>query len=253
MDKKSELSVEESLRNELTNPEHEQSANADVVESSETKDQPGTQKEGAELPSPETKSDKMYKTLDGREVSADELFKEYDYLSRDYTRKTQELSQLKKSDTETKDGETKMELSSQDEAVLKELRRLGVATKDEVEGILSSRENDLVSKAAKVSTSQMELKDALTELKNDYEFVDTRKVLDFIVQNPNTNLSPLQIAKAIHTDDFVALEVAKVTGGDKAELPKTEDGGVGQTTPPKVKYNFKDGSAERAVSDLLNG
>lgn len=250
--KKSELSVEESLLNELTNPEHEQPANADEGASSESQDQPGTKKEGAELPSPETKSDeKIFKTLDGRDVTADELFKEYDHLVRDYTRKTQELSQLKKPATEDKPQDKPGEMSAQDKAVLDELRRLGVVTKDELDSTFSTREGDIVSKAARVSTSQLELREALTELKNDYDFVDTRKVLDFIVENPNTNLSPLQIAKAIHTEDFIALEVGKVTGEGKNSLPETEDTGVGVTTPPRPKYNFKDGSAERAVADIL--
>lgn len=252
MDKKSELSVEESLRNELMNPEHDQEAGDEKEESSVEQDQPGTEKEGTETPSPETKS-KSYKTLDGRDVDADQLFQEYDHLVRDYTRKSQELSQLKKSDTKVDTEPSKEgEISAQDKAVLDELRRLGVITKDELDNTFSAKEGELVSKAAKVSTSQIELRDALNELKNDYEFVDTRKVLDFIVQNPNTNLSPLQIARAIHTDDFVALEVEKVTGGKK-DLPETEDTGVGSTTPPQPKYRFKDGSAERAVSELLKG
>lgn len=254
MDKKSELSVEESLRNELMNPEHNQDAGEDKGDKSGEQDQPGAEKGGTETPSPEAKS-KLYKTLDGREVDGDQLFEEYDHLVRDYTRKSQELSQLKKSDTEDADKKLSKEgeLSAQDKAVVEELRRLGFVAKDELEQAISGREGEIVSKAAKVSTSQIELRDALNELKTDYPFVDTRKVLNFIVENPNTNLSPLQIAKAIHTDDFVAMEVEKVAGSGKKDLPETEDTGVGASTPPTPKYNFKDGSAERAVADILKG
>jgi hypothetical protein len=249
--KKSAKSVQESVLSELNDPENQGSNPDSIADDSSSED--GINQDAKEKDEPETSSpnNKVYKTLDGRDVTADQLFEEYDHLARDYTRKSQELSTLKKTETVVPEKPEDMpaELSAQDEAVLKELKRFKIVTEDDVDKLLAEREGEVVSKAARVSTAQIELKSALDELVTDYDFVDRGKVLDFIIENPNTSLSPLDIARTLHYDEFVKLEVNRAPERDV--LPETESSGVSQTDPVKPTYRFKDGSAERAVRELL--
>lgn len=81
----------------------------------------------------ETQSQKLY-DFNGQQFTADQLAESYGNLQKDYTKKTQELTQLKKSDVESKDG-------SEDETVrAKEaLKKLGVITDDYLEEKLEEK------------------------------------------------------------------------------------------------------------------
>jgi len=244
--------VEESLKQELENPEHQTNqAKQEEIKTEEVK------KDVTETTAPETTVAKA-KLPDGREVDVNQAVEEYKKLLADYTPKSQELAELKKkapieqsTATPAKVETPATEMSAQDQAILAEMKKLGVITKDELVEIKKQMGSELVEQTAKVVSSRTDLKIALDELKEDYPFVDKDKVLGFIIKNPNTELTLLEVAKATHTDNFIELEAKKMQKPAKADLPSTEANGVGATEPPQVKYNFKNGSAERAVAEIL--
>jgi len=236
-------SLEELLEDELSGEEKNDN---------ETQNQTTNQEKKEESPTSPT-----FK-VGNRDLTPDQLFEEYQKLQSEFTRRSQRLSELEKakeSDTETSSNQ--QSLSPQDQEVLKELRRLGVVTKDEAitKDEVDGLKEELLTSAVTTSSKMSELRQALDELEEDFDGtdgkpkVDRQKILDFIVQNPNTNLTPLQIAKAVYYDDFVKYEASKISSNG---VPKTETHGLGNVTePPKAKYSFKDGSVERAVLEQL--
>lgn len=208
------------------------------------------------------KSDEAKTTLPkykvgNRELEPDQLHQEYENLLADYTRKSQRLSDLeKKADAfkDNNDGDKPLEMSGQDKVILKELKRLGFVSKDELESTLSDKSVEITRRASSVAATQMELKEAISQLEDDFDGsdgkpkVDGNKVLSFIAKYPETDMSPMQIAKYLYSDDFVKFEAR---GSAKSELPSTEDSGSGTKEPPKRNYKFNDGSAEAAVRDLI--
>jgi len=204
----------------------------------------------------ETPSSPTYK-VGNRDLTPDQLFEEYQRLQSEFTRRSQRLSELEKAKSTTETSSTQQSLSPQDQEVIRELKRLGVVTKDEgvTKDEVEKMREELLTSAVTTSTKMSELKQALDELEEDFDGADgtpkveRQKILDFIVQNPNTNLTPLQIAKIVYYDDFVKYEASKLSSNG---VPKTETHGLGKVTePPKAKYSFKDGSVERAILEQL--
>jgi len=200
----------------------------------------------------EAPSSPKYKVGD-RELTPDQLYEEHKKLEAEFTRRSQRLAELEKA-TKAESSEQpsqQQSLSPQDAEVVKELKRLGVLTKDEADKL----KEEVLTTAVTTSSKMSKLEQALDELEEDFDGeegrpkVDRQKILDFIIQNPNTNLTPLQIAKAVHYDDFVKYEASKLSSGG---VPKTESHGLGRVTePPKAKYSFKDGSVERAILEQM--
>jgi signal recognition particle GTPase len=204
----------------------------------------------------ESQSSPTYK-VGNRDLTSDQLFEEYQRLQAEFTRRSQRLSELEKAKSTTETSSTQQSLSPQDQEVLRELKRLGVITRDEgvTKDEVEKMREELLTSAVTTSTKMSELKQALDELEEDFDGTDgtpkveRQKILDFIVQNPNTNLTPLQIAKIVYYDDFVKYEASKLSSNG---VPKTETHGLGKVTePPKARYSFKDGSVERAILEQL--
>ena len=103
----------------------------------------------------ETQSRKLY-DINGQQLSADQLAESYANLQKDYTKKTQELSQFKKPVEES--------TSSEDETVqAKEaLRKLGVVTEEAFEEKLEAK----LKQRDEVANQQRELDNLLTENPN---------------------------------------------------------------------------------------
>ena len=219
------------------------------------------EKGGSQTPSPTMYTLPGLKNSDGslKQLTAEQVIEEANRITSENTKLFEENRQLKegkKPETQSKeDGQPeKPELSSGDQAVLSELKRLGVITEDKLDEYYNTKERGLITKASQISVSQVRLDEALGELKEDYPFVEKDKVLQFIIDNPNTQLTPLDIAKAVYTEKFIEIGV-KEAKEKETNLPETEGSGVGQggNTPPAPKYNFQDGSAERAVSEIVTG
>lgn len=205
-----------------------------------------------------------------RELDPDQLYEEYRKAQAALTKAFQEKAELEKQLTEKQPKEEPpTPRSSTDEAVLAELRRLGVYTKEDIEKLKESLGEEIkkeaTTEAERRTFARLRLEEALEELEEDYAGqeeeingikvrrpkVEREKILDYIINNPTTNLSPEEIAKIVYYDDFVKYDAAKYVPV-KGNLPKTEDVGLGgQPQPPTPKYSFKDGSVEKAISEML--
>lgn len=248
--------LEESLRAELNGSDAEDDKSEDNHDSESDKTNQKSETDDSSEAAPV-----KYTMPDGRELTGEEVLQEYKSLQGEFTRKSQELSKFKKnseSDGSDDSGKNdKKSLSAEEENLVKELARLGFVRKDEVEQTFNEKKSSLTSEAAQLAVAQQDLRSAISQLTTEFNGeegkpkVDGNKVLNFIVQYPQTDLSPLQIAKALYPDEFIKYEAGKMSGG---KLLKTEDNssGAGEHTPPAPKYSFGDGSAEKAVRELLN-
>jgi len=110
-------SLEELLEDELSGEEKNDN---------ETQNQTTNQEEKEESPTSPT-----FK-VGNRDLTPDQLFEEYQKLQSEFTRRSQRLAELEKAkESNTETSSNQQSLSPQDQEVLKELRRLGVVTKDE--------------------------------------------------------------------------------------------------------------------------
>jgi len=216
---------------------------------------------------------------DGRMVTPSEaqrLWKE-EFMP-DYTKKSQELSQLKKEPAdkqstkeEKPDGNEDSEL---DQATLKEFgryaKRLGLATKDDLDTV--------VPRASGATLAQIQLDKALTELETDFDGsqdatlgvakpkVNRAEIMEYvqgeIKKGNKVNLSPLQVAHLLHPNEFALFDAATLNKGSqgtvetKPALPVTEKGGAsggGNQTPPTPKFDFNDGasSMQKGLEDIF--
>lgn len=200
------------------------------------------------------------KTSDGRMVSPEEFQKEYDSLYSGFHQKSQELAKLKEQPVNPNGNPSgEATLSKDDQALVTELERLGFTREQSVRKIVEGEAPKIIDQAAKRSVSTTELNDALVDLEIDFDGsegkpkVEKEAILKWIISNPTTNLSPLDIARQVYYKDFVTYEAKQLAaGGTPSNLPQTENQGANVTTPPnKPVYSFKDGSALRAAQELL--
>jgi len=261
MDKKSDKTVEEQLTDTLDGKSDEkEDANLDE------------KKDSGEPESPPTYTLPGQNDADGKpkQFTGEQVVAEASRLNSENARMAQELSDSKKltEDKHSTEEVKEVGLTPSEQAVLAELKsKFKVMTEEDFEKRMSDREQEIVKKAARVSTTQSELKQALSELEEDYDGseeevngvkiakpkVEQAKVLDFIIKNPNTELSPFEIAQAVYSADFVQYEAKKIAAsGASKGLPQTEEEGAGGGEPPKGKpVSFKDGSAEQAVREII--
>jgi hypothetical protein len=262
MPKMTEQQLEESLRKELVGDGIEEKTD----DNSFPKDQP-------QEPAKEGDSDKstpLYK-VGNRELSPDQLYEEYKRLEAEFTRRSQRVKELEAQLTSKPKQE---EEKRQDEPIpaadkiKEELRKLGVPLKEDLKEVLKKVKEEAVVDAVKTTSARAALNQALDELEEDFggqeeningmivkrPKVDRIKILEFIRDNPSIDKSPLEIAKIVYSDDFIRYEVAKnlAQKGGSGSLPKTESQGLGGTpNPPTPRLSFKDGTVERALSELL--
>lgn len=250
----------------------------------------GDQPSSATNGQPAATVDAQYVTLPGHVDSAgnpikmtpEQAAEKYKELQATYTQTSQELSQLKKNPPQPQsagqdnqppvnqgsqpaiDPGTNLPLSPKDQVLQSELKRLGVAFKSEVPD-----ENKIVERASSVSLSNITLRNALEELSSSFDGgeeevngvkvmkpqVDPTAVLDFIKANPNTDRTPTQIARYLYADDFIKYETQKAIAGTSggSSVPSTEGAGSGNqgVQPNPAPFNFRDGSTERGVADIL--
>jgi len=264
MPKMTEQQIEESLRKELVGDGDADQKKSD--DNSSPKDQP-------QEPVKEGESDKstpLYK-VGNRELPPDQLYEEYKRLEAEFTKRSQRIKELETQLT----PKPKQEEEKQDEPIpaadkiKEELRKLGVPLKEDLEEILKKVKEEAVVDAVKTTSARTALNQALDELEEDFggqeeningmivkrPKVDRIKILEFIRDNQSIDKSPLEIAKIVYSDDFIKYEVAKnlAQKGGLGSLPKTESEGLGGTpNPPTPRLSFKDGTVERALSELLS-
>jgi len=262
MPKMTEQQIEESLRKELVG---DGDADQKPDDNSSPKDQP-------QEPAKDGESDKstpLYK-VGNRELPPDQLYEEYKRLEAEFTKRSQRIKELETQLT----PKPKQEEGRQDEPIpaadkiKEELRKLGVPLKEDLEEVLKKVKEEAVIDAVKTASARTALNQALDELEEDFggqeeningmvvkrPKVDRIKVLEFIRDNPSIDKSPFEIAKIVHSDDFIKYEVAKnlAQKGGSGSLPKTESEGLGGTpNPPTPRLSFKDGTVERALSELI--
>lgn len=249
--------LEESLRAELNGSDAEDNNSEDNHDSKQDETNQNSDTDDNSEVAPV-----KYTMPDGRELTGEEVLNEYKSLQSEFTRKSQELSKFKKSNERSDEGRDDKEnaketLTPEEQNLVKELTRLGFVKQDQVEKVFSEKESSLTSKAASLAVAQTDLRAAITQLTDEFNGeegkpkVDGNKVLNFIVQYPQTDLSPLQIAKVLYTDDFIKFEAGKLGGSKKMLETEDNSSGSGNETPPSPKYSFGDGSAEKAVRELL--
>lgn len=260
--------VEDSFRAEL----NAASGEADKAESSKQTNEENNQDPNKDGQSGTDNKVTEFTLADGRKLSQEDILDalekkdKYGELLPEFTRRSQELAELRKTKESTPDNtsvatQDGKKLSPQQIAVLQELKELGVAFNSDLQKQLDDKvaelEPKITSRAASITATQVQLKEAIEQLEEDFNGnegkpkVDGSKVIQFIIDNPKTDKTPLEIAKYIYSEDFIKYEVAKASG--KSELPHTEDGGSSTSQPPKFKaYDFKNGTAENALRTFLN-
>ena len=208
--------------------------------------------------------EKKYKLPDGRELSGDQVTEEYRKLQVDYTKKSQELASKKDNSL---DDDPLKDFSPDEKEIAnglsKILPRLGYVKKDEVGKEIDAKKSEIIGEAGNFAEVKIKLKSDLDTLEKEFDGetvdsvvkpkVDRNKILNFIKENGTTNLTLSQIARVIDPEAFAKYDVAKLqsTSGSGNNLPRTEGAGAGVVTPPGVRYSFQDGSAERAVKEIL--
>lgn len=265
-----EKDLEESLRKELVG---DGDADQKSDDSSFPKDQPQPQAQSEEKKEGESdKSLPLYK-VGNRELPPDQLYEEYKRLEAEFTKRSQKLKELETQLTQKPKQEDKKDASQEEsipaaDKVKEELRKLGVPLKEDLEEILKRVKEEAVVDAVKTASARNALNQALDELEEDFggqeeningmvvkrPKVDRIKILEFIRDNPSIDKSPLEIAKIVHSDDFIKYEVSKNLAQKQgsSNLPKTESQGLGGLpNPPTPRFSFKDGTAEKALSELL--
>lgn len=211
---------------------------------------------------PVAQSESLFELPDGRKLPFDQAQVEMKSLYTDYTRKAQELAKLKENPPEKQSEKAptteKSDYNVADQALLAELKRLNVMTRADFEQEFSTRRPDIVKESASYTATQLEIKNMISDLEEEFDGVEGKpkvegtKIVDFIIENKYPNLSPKQIAQIIYHDDFVRFEAQKLAGTNTPALPVTESVGAGVTTPPnKTAFQFRNGSAERGLREIL--
>ena len=207
-----------------------------------------------------TPSEKVFELPDGRKVTGEQAIEEYKKLNADYTRKSQELAKLTQNPVKPNNNPSgEVTLNKEDQALVIELERLGFTREQSVNKLIEGAAPKLIEQAAKRSVSTTELNEALTDLEIDFDGsegkpkINKQDILKWIVANPTTNLSPLDIAHQVYYKDFVSYDAKQLaSGATPSNLPATENQGANVTTPPnKPVYSFRDGSALRAAQAML--
>lgn len=217
-----------------------------------------------------------HKDADGKDIlyTADQVVEEYKKFQTDYTRKIEEINKPQETVKEDKE-QTKVDngviTDPKDAAVLAELKnKFKVVTVDDLTKLFADREQAIVTKAVDTSSAKSQLEEALGELETSFDGgkemigetevakpkVERKAILDYIIANPAIKMSPLEIARHLYFDDFVKYQNAKTLAGGTSGLPKTEgQGSESGSTPPKYtkRYDFGDGSTEKAVRDIIEG
>jgi hypothetical protein len=197
---------------------------------------------------------------DGRVLTPDQVAKEYESLHGDYTRKSQELAEIKKSQNNAPAGESE-DIDPKAAALKAEIQRLGFTTKEDVNKTVSEKGSEIEQSSAKRSVATVRLEEALGDLETDFDGTEDKPkvarqdILNWIVKNPGANLSPLEIARIVYYDQFVKHDAKQLVGAGNGtpNVPQTESqgSGAGANPPQKPIYRFKDGSAERAAREML--
>lgn len=228
-----------------------------------------------------------FKLPDGRMVTPTEAQRVFaEEFMPDYTRKSQELAELKKgqSSKQSKGGEESdgKDDSPIDQALAQEVDRvakhLGYVKKDEVAEQIES----VVPRTAGAVRAEQLLNDTFTKLESEYDGsvdqttgiakpkFDRKEIMEYVQgemkQGNKVNLSPLQIAHILHPNEYAVYDAATLgkgsngsvkNGATKAALPATEktgNAGGGNPNPPTPKYDYSNGasSIEEGLNAILN-
>lgn len=271
MDKNTGKSVEESFKAEM---DRATAAKAGDTTPATTVPTGTQQKDATASASPTTTVEPAkYKLPDGREVPADQVLAEYNNLHKDYTVKTQKLAELEKQPTlptsttpkaqlAPEKGATTAQLSEVDQRMRSELKRLGAVFPEDLDATFEKQKPGLIQDSARYTRSQIILSDELDKLVTENNGVDGKPkmvkedIVSYAQKRNLQHLAPVEVARLLYHDDVVKWEARGLAGqaGQTASLPVTEKTGANVTDPPKPPANalaFNNGTAERAVSDML--
>lgn len=261
-------SVEESFRAEMDRASSTTPATPTVPT--------GTQPKDATVPaSPQDGSiAKKYKLPDGREVEADQVLAEYNNLHKDYTVKTQKLTELEKQPAKpseqtppnanlapSKGENTGVELSDVDRRMQAELDRLGYVRQEGVEKIFEQKTPGIIQESSKTTQAQLNVNQSFDKIEAEWNGengkfkAERAKVIEFINDRKAYYLTPQEATDLVYQDQIIAWRAKELAAGVQPSLPVTEKSGAAVTDPPKVaanvSYSFQNGKAEAAVREIL--
>lgn len=159
----------------------------------------------------EKQSQKLY-DISGQQITADQLAESYKNLEKDYTKKSNELAQLKKPVTESTDS-----ADDETQRAKEALKALGVVTDDELDARIEARE-----KAREEQSRQK------------------GEMIQFFADNPHLVASREAIEALSKSESISPYDVAtkyKFTSPDK--LSRAKDGEPTGSMPQKVKAQPK--------------
>lgn len=186
---------------------------------------------------------KLYKTPDGRELTADQVAEEYSKLNQEFTRKSQKLAELEKKAEHSQD-------SADDDAVAKakaELKKLGVVLQEDFEKTLGEREQ----KVRQTMEFEQKLKDLEKELNgSDGRPTFKREEVVAYMEKSGTIFDPWVAYKEMHG---TALDEWKIK--QYLEKKSSTDDGTGESrsdTKPDKSGDGKGKEFGKMTEDELN-
>ena len=225
----------------------------------ETKDQvqtdtPATEQAPQEQSTSEqvVSESKLYKLPDGREVSADDLYKEHtEKLLPEFTRRSQELAEYKRQtqETEARNKRTAEESVAQN----KLLENVDPSVRDAIVQIVSPVIQEALGqrdKAEQIKRDNEVFNNRLTDLEKKYgKKFDRTEILRKMQEPTNEIYDPEVLYQKLHWDEYLDEQIKAAmkgkSGGVSTENTATEaPKAPGETTPPKTWAE----ASRRAVS-----
>jgi len=191
-----------------------------------------------------TGSPKTYKTPDGRELSPDEIYEEYNKLHPEFTRRSQELAELKRQQTEAQ--ERNKNAAEQAVSQNKLLEDVDPNVRDAIVQIVSPVIQEALNakeKEAAAKASQEAFDKRLTELETKYPGgdglpkFDKLKILKEMQSPTNEIYDPEVLYQKMNWDSYVDAQIKRAikgkSGGVQTERTSTEaPRKPGETKPP---------------------
>jgi len=205
----------------------------------------------------EAGSSKTYKTLDGRELSPDDMYKEYDQLSREFTRRSQQLRDYEKKISQY-DGEAKIR-----ETKAAEDARQAVSENDILKGVDPSVKEAIIKIVEPVLENRFKMLDKrraqeeadmafekeLTGLESKYKDFNREEVLRKMQEPGNRVFDPEVIYLRLHEPERLDALVKDALKKQRGGIETENTGGGPKKPESKTPKSFEE--AARAFADRL--
>lgn len=206
----------------------------------------------------EDTSSKLYKLPDGREVSADEVLKEYNTLLPEFTRKSQ---LLKKFEADTKAREAKAEAATQESIDSNEiLKNMNPAAKEAIKALVTPliQENQkVVEEKAAADERDRAFESELKSLEKEFPGGDgkpkfDRKVLMEKMGDPENRIyDPRALFNKLHQKDFNNLLIKEALKKGKGGTDTEDTGRGGGPKKPEGKTPTSFAEAAKSAHSRL--